>query len=321
MTCIELPIRERIIWLKETIISLNLFDSDSDDPTIINRERQTTRLYIFLLIFILIIIIVNINFIKSLHFYIIPISTQADYARLHMKYSDTLQCPCSKIQFSYEKMVSINIKHHQICSTAFVSPIFIAQLFDFNATSIYKGDFMKFSGIHFTHIQLLCVLSHLAITKVYDEVKASFYTSRNLITESSFLEETKILYESFKFKMQGILNRLAEDIDELMTINYAISAGYMPSNLLIRQSEDVEIELGGFSNCSCLINAKTCSTEGGFYQYNPFNESTTLLYSVMGIRMACSPQKSTIMSSLACWYSSKCLNTVINRKITRKYSL
>ncbi|CAF3860629.1 unnamed protein product [Rotaria sp. Silwood1] len=142
-----------------------------------------------------------------------------------------------------------------------------------------------------------------------------YIASKIMLEDLAFDFSTDIYFENcapLTFIQESLINQYTQALSEFLTYLYPLSAAYEPWTLQIDGNGYVEIEHSTFLNCSCILQEKTCSTEGGFYEYNSTNESLTLLYAVIGIRIGCSPHRSTFLSSLACWYSSECYDTVRN---------
>ena len=303
-------VQERLRWSWIQIKSLNLFDSDSDVPQMINQERQTTRLFIVLILIIFTILTSFVAVPQTVNIYNVYKPSQAEYEFLHANYPVTLQCPCNRLEISYAKLVLVNIEYHQICSSTFVSPLFIAQLLLFNDTNLYNNDFMAISAAHFTHIAFFCLTTQGLVSKAYEDFQRKSYISAKLVAPNALEEQLGRELEYLKSVLRGYLDWAIKELVEVTTMVFGLSATYTTFSLRLTPNGSVDIESGGFSNCSCITQPKTCSTAAGFYSYNPSNDSLTLLYRVAGMRFACSPARSTMQSSLACWYSSECYQTV-----------
>ena len=269
-----------------------------------------TRLYIVLLLLAFTTLAFYVGLTEVSNFYTVTNPLESDYLSLQDKHPDTLQCPCSRTQIPYLNFTTVSLKFHQICSSGFISPLFISQLFTFNDTYTHRHDFMAMSAIHFTHIALLCVLTNNFISDGYRNTLHSDFITSQLMTPDAFQNKINSDLSSSEALTQAYLNRGISELLELTTASFVLSAGYTSFNLHIVSDGGIQIEPSGFSNCSCITDAKTCSTDAAFYDYNPTSGSLTLLSNVMGIRLACSPFRSTMQSTFACWYSSECYQQV-----------
>ena len=269
-------------------------------------ERKMTRLYVFLLTFTF----TNLAFYNGMYTatitYTVKYPSQSEYLLLQAKYPDTLECPCKQPDITYSRLVDINIAYHQICTSGFVFPSFISQLYTYNLTDTHPHDFMAISAVHFTHIALFCQASQVYIEDSYKTFpNRKFVASRLLVPDmfetqfNSDLRKTNL--EFLSYVEGGILAVL-----EILISSYGISSAYTSFNVRVVADGSIQIEPTGFVNCSCITDVRTCSIDAAFYAYNPSNGSLDLLFSLTGLRLGCSPLQSTLQSSLACWYSSDC---------------
>ena len=290
--------------------TLNLFNSYSNNPSIETREQQTTRLYIILLLLILLILFLYTTFTEQTNTYIINRPTQSVYENLQMKYPDTIECPCTTVTIPYRKFLSINPRYHQICSTGFISPVFIKQLTAFNKTNIYQLDFNMISASYFQWIASHCILSRVVIYNFYVEFQTQLYVNVKVPAPKIFIQQTNDILQS---SLDLMTDRFARGSIELlgMTTHYQIVTAYYTSfNLRVTSNGSIRIDPAGFSNCSCFIEPETCSTEAALYSYDSMNNSHTRLSAVKGIRVACLPLISFRQSTFECWYSRECYDEV-----------
>ena len=171
-----------IKWLWTKIKTLNLFDSQSNDILKIRHEQYTTRLFIILLFLIFFILFFYTTFSKQKYIFTINRPTQATCENLHMKYGDTIECPCSNTAISYEKFISIDTTYHQICSTGFTSQTFIDQLYGFNRTKVHRADFMALSSVYFTWIASFCGLCRVVIYNLYNFFQKELFVNAKLFS-------------------------------------------------------------------------------------------------------------------------------------------
>ena len=292
------------------IKSLNLFNSDSEDVFKIGRERKMTYLYMFMLLVIFFVLAFYVGFSKEITMYTFHNPSEENYQHLGRLYPDTLVCPCNQTNIPYWKISEVHVTYHQICSSDFISPIFIGQLYNFDILNTHKHDFMMMSAVYFTHLRLFCEFIKQLIANSYgNSFKENFFASE-AIGLDAFEKKINNDVISFTDLLKAYANRGISELLEVTTIGFLISVSSISFNLLLNVDGNIDIRPIGFENCSCIVHTETCSTAAAFYHYNPRNHSLTLLYEVMGVRLACSPFLSTMHSNLACWYSSECYNTV-----------
>jgi hypothetical protein len=85
--------------------------------------------------------------------------TQNVYESLQKKYPDTLQCPCRKISIPYEDFVDIEPRFHQVCSSDFITQIWIDFAFNINSTLIWPIDIRRSLTAMWRLVATFCQMS------------------------------------------------------------------------------------------------------------------------------------------------------------------
>lgn len=154
---------------------------------------------------------------------------------------------------------------------------------------------------------MLCLMSELNTLQVASGYNNESFATSNVMSRDSFEKQRDGIY---KFSA-----RLGESYMEFMLNIFGLSTIYSSFKLRADATTgNINIEPGKFENCSCITSMKTCSTQGGFYEYDSSSQSMKLIYPVVGIRMGCSPFRSTLQSTFDCWYSAGCLEEVCSKK-------
>ena len=276
----------------------------------IDRERKTTRLFVLLLVFIACILALYVNLFQTVKINVVHNPSQTVYRDLQDKYPDILECPCTNKDIKLRKILQINVTYHQICSSGFVSPLFFGQLATFDTTNTHQYDFMTMSGVYFTHVLLLCQLVEEYASSTYDVYLNDVFTTSKLMTSDKFQEKLQSQTNSRIGFIKTYMNHAILDVLQFSSKSYGIPTLYTYFNMEVTADGSIKTGLSYFFNCSCITSPDTCFTDAAFYAYTPSNNTLTLLYKVMGIRLACSPTRSTLLSSFACWYSSECYEQV-----------
>lgn len=296
----------------EKIKCVNLFNSDSNDEVVIDRERKTTRLYIFLLLFLLCILAVYVIWTETVQIQHIEKPSQAEYLRLEARYPGLVECPCTNSKIYYAKLIELRVQYHQICSSDFIAPSFIAQLLTFDPTQNHPYDFMTNSGIYFTHLALLCQLVQTYVNTAFADYMDTLFLTSTLLTPDTFDLEMKRQAKSKSDFVKRYVAHAFLDALQLSSKFFGISTVYTPFNLRVTDEGSIAVAPSDFFNCSCVTHPETCSTHAAFYSYTPSTDSLVSLFKVTGLRLACSPTQSTLQSTFACWYSAPCYEQVIH---------
>lgn len=303
-------VKEKLLKFWTKIKSLNWFDTNSSDPLRQRRGQKSTRLYILLLSTTFTVLFFYTTFTKQTKIYNVQYPTQATYEQLLVKYADTIQCPCTRIAIPYQEFISFNVNYHPICSSEFISDSFIAQLFVFRDVNVYRGDFMQMSGPYFAGLSKFCLLSKIIFSRSLANVETDLFINDKLLSPDDFAMKSAAMELLFVEGAAAAFEGGIQTLLEFTTANQMLSVSSVSYNLRIVSNENVQVEPGGFSNCSCLLNPSTCSEEAGFYSYDSSTDSFTLLSTVMGIQVTCYPLLSIMQSNLACWYSLDCYEKV-----------
>ena len=173
--------QETVRSLCSAIKSLNLFATHSNNLSIVQREKHTTRLYILLLSIIFLILFLYNTFTKQTQIHTIHQPNQALYEQLHTKYADTIECSCINVAIAYKTFMSITPRYHQICSSQFISLSFITQLQAHNRTNLHPADFMSASATYFTWIASFCILTQTILHNAYISFQTDLFVNAKLL--------------------------------------------------------------------------------------------------------------------------------------------
>ena len=210
---------------------------------------------------------------------------------------------------TYSKFVSITWSYHQICSSQFISTGFFNQFaFTKNNTPLYRGDFMQISKSYFQLMQTFCSLSFLVIFEQYREYHATLFVNAYLLSPNHFTTQIEQSVKSFIGTATQAFAGGLEKLIILTTSNQLLSASYIGFDIHV--TDTVRIQPSNILDCSCLLHSDECSAPSAFYSYDERDDTFTQLAVVAGVQLACLPILSFLKSSLACWYSQQCHQTV-----------
>ena len=188
------------------MVELNLFDSipPSQDPNIIRRNRQTTRVYLVLLITAFFILILYTSIRQVTITVIVESPSVSKYTELSLQYPLTLKCPCSHIAIKYNKFISqIEPQYHQICSSVFISPEWIERMtysFGYDRHPKPEHNFLKVARIQFQILKKLCILSKNMLNISMSIFNDTDFITLNVISRDAFNVQTEIIIEQFRIK-------------------------------------------------------------------------------------------------------------------------
>ena len=182
-------------------------------------ERQMARrIHIILVVVTLSILSLTIFLVPQVVTIEIAQPSLSTYQKLSNTFSDSLQCPCSKISIEYESFVTVQPRFHQICSSEFMSHNWILyvdkgidQFIRFNRT-----DFRATATGQFHLLASLCKLSQKTTNNALSQLLASGYIDAQLtsaivlgkriqaIVEESQLRTSKTFINTFNLIRETI---------------------------------------------------------------------------------------------------------------------
>ncbi|CAF4123185.1 unnamed protein product, partial [Adineta steineri] len=205
-------LRRLFNFLKSHLYRFNLFNTASEDETIIQNERRSTRLYVVLLVTSMIIFLVYYSAAIYTEDVFIPSPSLDEYD--HIQNETSLQCPCTNIAVKYEVFAEVVPTYHQLCESALVSDEWINRLFDLyeqswnNSTPI---DFRRIGVFQFQTLRSLCLLANDMISRSLQSFNYTDYVQSQLVSPeifeaqigsfiNEFIEETpKAFLRAFNF--------------------------------------------------------------------------------------------------------------------------
>ncbi len=105
--------------IERWLVELNLFESGSTEIEIIRQERWSSRVNIVLLLTILSGLATYTGLVYQTTHITVKNPSYDTFTSLQLKYSATLQCPCSNIAIKYKTFVQLQPSYHQVMSLVF----------------------------------------------------------------------------------------------------------------------------------------------------------------------------------------------------------
>ncbi|CAF1157996.1 unnamed protein product [Adineta ricciae] len=297
--------------LKDALLMLNLFDSESNDVDTNYRERISTRIYLtfFLIsIFIIIFYTISLNIIvyKSL-----SNPSENEYKNLLMIYSESLYCPCKNISIEYKYFLQIETKFHSICSSDFISKKWLKYLFlDKHWIGYDRRDIRVRGSAYFSFLLSLCKISETTIDNSINQFLNDVFINTQLITES----QLEIQINSIILQFRNVtLEKFSESfklLRDIMNGNAFISSYYLnwywwkdikhtfvtfPIKSVVMKDE-----------CSCATRSD-CIDSGGIYR----DSSKKQRFVMPGWNIGCSVVETLLSSTLECLYNQKCVDLLV----------
>ena len=297
-------------WVWHRIKCLNLFDSDSDQPSIQHRERLATRIYIICTVTLVVVLFSYIASNENINTYTTYNPTQTTIEYLFAEYSTTIRCPCNSFSMHYDKFISINYRLHEICSSQFITNAFISQFWSYNITQSHPYDFLSMTGNYFSSLATLCNIFSTFIQYFTSVFRSSLFSNGNLPSSTDLEAEAQKLITSFVNQISYVSTSVHDDFFNIQMLYQPLSTTMSSFILKITANRSIEIEPRNIDNCSCILESNSCFADAGFYAFVPDNDSFIRLTAVEGIRVGCIPSHTLLHSSFSCWYSDECYQKV-----------
>ncbi|UJR38846.1 hypothetical protein I4U23_031511, partial [Adineta vaga] len=320
--------------LIRSIKRLNLFKK-IDQRTEMNIKKQKISTYIYLILFInfcLIFILFN-----SLNKNIILIRKDEpsliDYKNLQIKYSSTLECPCSNLIILYKTFLSISPQLHQICTSDFIlNDQWFSILKNIQIFNQYQ-DWRNTALSQFQLLSDLCKLSNETITDAINRFLLKTFVALNPLSEENFYEQINVTFNQFIqstinyfqlfIKTANILKQVDQPYSGVIRIYGAKEEKHNPIGIFTNNKKNLKVvfQLTGprhvgleYSSCICALNGN-CQVPIGIYDPDKQITSTPNYikrYIAQGLVSGCSTLDSLMLSTFECYYNnSDCLSILM----------
>ena len=145
-------------WLKNQALEWNLFESETTQTNRFHLRTAllATRFYIALLTIAIVILIIFTAFGTQLRTVTTRKPTHMIFQDLYSRYTNQLQCPCSRIDIPYKIFINISYRLHPVCSSVFTSETWINLLFSPLIGYFYQIDFRSSASGQFQLLASLC---------------------------------------------------------------------------------------------------------------------------------------------------------------------
>jgi hypothetical protein len=302
---------------------LNIY---SDERSLsITEQLIATRLNICCLIISFFILLMIRGFTPQTQMTTIISPTFSQFEQLANQYSSTLSCPCSQVNIPYNTFLSFNPEYHQICSSQFITQLWISSLFSINTNEYFLLDFRISASSQFQVLALLCRTASTSVSNALIQFETQKMINNYVLSPAIFDAQNQALIQHLQATTIANVLRM----DQFLSLNIAynhfkscLRTNYFVYNVpgnRIYTTYTVYYLFPDYTTmsdmndyCSCDITF-TCAFQSGIYTATVINSNYYYplpppLYSVPGIVSGCIPSFSLLQSTLECFYDSMCLN-------------
>ena len=302
----------------QSFINLNLYKSILTDARSIRRERINTRIYLCLLGISIITLVLytsleNHSTLETIH----GPSNVTEYQRLQRFYENSLQCPCTHVSIEYNAIVSaLSVQSiHPICSSTFPVTSWINYLRTDLGIPDYipEKDFRRWGAAFFQSISSFCSLASVTVNQSVLNFFSSTFIIDRVISQDQFEKQINITLDHLQKQIPDALTQVLQLIRLTNQGNELISVFSSSWQFVINHNNQSAPPIANgqpvtYNNdtCSCAISYR-CSTQARL-----FDVEGTAFHSIAGLRFGCTVLESLLQSSLKCFYSTDCLEQLLN---------
>ncbi len=291
---------------KHYLTTFNLFPSvtPSTDEHELGTQRISTRLFILIFITSLVVLLFYTSLIRSTKSITVKAPSFDQYSKLNSTYSQTLTCPCSQISTKYGKFIHVEYTLHQVCSSIFVSQLWIYRIADSYRGTMYTTDFRVVGISLFQALRALCTLINSTISNSLIEFYSNEHASAFVIPEQLLKSEIESLTDRFR---SSVINSFSSSLAMIRTTTQANVLYSLRSNYRVYMIDvsNVDIAPNSYGNCNCR-SSSTCIKLSAFYRH----PNSTSLFDVLDFYIGCYTIESLLQSSLKCFYDQWCIDKV-----------
>ncbi|CAF3874509.1 unnamed protein product [Rotaria sp. Silwood1] len=295
--------------LMQYLLNYNLFKTPYSTNASRSKELLSTRIFIVVSIIMAVTIIFYGGFSEQMKNKTIHIPSQPSYENFQRLYSDSLQCPCSNISFSYNTFVlHLNAIFHPVCSSILISDTWMT---DFNYRGKYSPqwfppqEFHRWGILFFKLLSSLCSISNSTIIDAIKEFRFKTFVSTVVVPKIQFelqINETiRVFQKSMETQVSRVLQLFranAQGNGFISAIGTNLLLSYVPNGI----NASIIYTPKSYNNATCSCATSSLCVEPAFFNY----ENGTLSYTLENIFMSCFIVDSILLSSLRCFFSDSC---------------
>ena len=305
------------LW--NSLVNINLFRSSlRRQPSDINEQRWTSRIYILCLLFGVEILTsyVMLSVKKTSIQVKNPTLETILYFQSQKELNSSLQCPCTEIQAPYGQFVELQPFYHQICSSDFVSQNWL-----YNIRALLQVNIdLQLNRLDFRHsyqsfylLASLCDLVNKTTTSSLQVFERTQLVTSQLLSVDLFENQMFSVIQNLQSEVASTFLRFFQLTRQITYANQYFNDANVGSFDFTYQNTTFSIynSSSGSENslnlCSCA-NDINCKSQLGLYDTVFISNPKEL---VPGLYRACFSLESLLQSTLECFYDDQdCLTKI-----------
>ena len=313
-------------WITVQGAQLNLFESlaTRSNPFVLRTAIISTRFYIVLLTIAVMILATFTGFADQLQTVTIHNPSMATFEHLHSHHSTTLRCPCTHLNIVYDRFVNTSYRLHPICSSIFVSPAWIDLLFSPQIGYYFQLDFRSSASGQFQILSSLCSFANEVIQDAIDDQLSDTFLTTQILSRPSLDVQSVAQSQFWQTSTKNTFRRLLDLVRSttysnnlqpaMQTSKIHLLHVYPNGSLDAYPLETIWIDHGKECYCGSTLN---CSSPSGFFDLfakeneGYFQVRRRPMAHVTGFVAGCYALESVLQSTLECFFSQTCFNSVL----------
>ncbi|CAF1630804.1 unnamed protein product [Adineta ricciae] len=305
------PIGRAPINIKQKLIMMNLFKKESSLSQIENVNQVAivaSRLYLMLLISSVLILLLFDSLRETTVSVTVESPSLITFEQLYNEYATTISCPCQQMAIPYGAFLTVSPSFHQICTSDFVKSLWTTSLYGYGSTinSYAQLDRPLLSRQH-QLMGWLCSEIKIIVDHAISNFNQTMLVTSTAVSRASFASQTveiiRQLTEQTPMNFRRLFNLIIEVstgavIPSFFNTDWSLEYGNLSNDYLLRSVPRKFTN----STCNCVVS-------------NACNESMRIGPSDLilpGLVVGCWPIHGLRMSTLECFFSQSCVNTIIN---------
>ena len=290
----------------QKLIELNFFLSRyNSSPLTLHTERRATRLYIIIWTLVFATFLLFSLLAKQTRTVEVSQPNETLFAQLYASHNASLHCPCTALRFPIGSFLHLDVRLHQICSSAFIEDAWRENIYNNGTWSNLPSNQFRIRGVtYFVTQQSLCLSARRAVNRTVLEFLGNAEFNEKMIPEDQLVLQSTLAVDRIKNwnknHFKSMISVLRGGIQTNQLINIFFSNWiYLPQH----HADSIKYRfltapVSHNATCSCAVSS-TCT------------EPTYVDSSILsGFVLGCNPIESLLRSTLSCLYNETCVQLI-----------
>ena len=185
--------------LHRRIVTLNLFPRSTD----IHDGIYSTRIFILLLGMGILVLVFYASISLQIRSVTVDQPSLSVYENLYNQYPSTLVCPCTRYSMSYQSIMNVEVRYHQVCTSDVIKDNTWLIYLKRPSGSLPSADFRVSGTRLFILLQSLCQLSNETVINELNVFNSRQFLSAKVVPENTFHMQTSSIIGQFQQQVEN----------------------------------------------------------------------------------------------------------------------